>query len=68
MGNINRKLSLKGCWRMVNAIQNAETPDGIRVRCQVAMEWLQKNDIITNDEYDELADAVAFLMRESYHM
>lgn len=64
---INTKLSLKGCWNMVNAIQNGKTPQEIRERCFVAEEWLTKNENISIEEYDELMMAVAYLRRESYH-
>ena len=64
----NRNLSLKGCWDMVNRIQLADTPEGIRNRCRVAEEWLLNNDVIDNDEYDDLMRAVAYLRSESYHM
>lgn len=64
---INTKLSLKGCWKMVNAIQNAESSTAIRERCRVAEEWLNANEIISNEEYDDLMIAVSFQYRESYH-
>lgn len=65
---INTRLSLKGCWAMVNAIQNADTPQGIRERCGIAEEWLKANEVIDSDQYDELMMTVAYLHRESYHM
>lgn len=64
---INRTLSVKGCWAMVNNIQKARTPEELRERCGIAEEWLKANDVITNDEYDDLMMTVAFLYRESYH-
>ena len=63
---INTKLSLKGCWKMVNAIQNAETPQEIRRRCRIAEEWLRANEMISIDAFDELMNTVAYLHRESY--
>lgn len=64
---VNRQLSVKGCWNMVNAIQGGRTPQEIRERCNIAEEWLTQNEVISNDQYDELMMAVAFLYRESYH-
>ena len=63
---INRTLSLSGCWKMVNAIQNATTPELIRERCHIAKLWLDNNDIISNLDYDELMESVAYLERETY--
>ena len=65
---LNRKLSLTGCWKMVNNIQLAETPEGIRERCRIAEKWLTANQVISTEEYDELMTAVAYWHRESYHM
>ena len=65
---INRKLSLKGCWKMVNKIQLAATPEGIRARCRVAQEWLDANQIISTEEYDELMQAMSYQFRESFHV
>lgn len=65
---VNTKLSPSGCWKMVNAIQNADTPEGIRFRCAVAAEWLTKNEVISIDEYNDLMNTVAYLCRESYRM
>lgn len=65
---VNTKLSLNGCWKMVNAIQNADTPEGIRERCRIAGEWLTANEIITMEQYDDLMNTVAYLCRESYRM
>lgn len=65
---INRRLSLRGCWRMVNAIQNGETPKEIRNRAGIASEWLKANEVISIEDFDELMDTVAYLVRESYQM
>ena len=65
---INKRLSLRGCWRMVNAIQNGDTPKEIRQRAGIAAEWLKANEVIDEDQFDELMDTVAYLVRESYHM
>ena len=64
---INRRLSARGCWRMVNAIQNGRTPEEIRERCTVAEEWLDANEIIDNETYNSLMMTVSYLYRESYH-
>ncbi len=64
---INTKLSVNGCWKMVNAIQNGKTAEEIRSRCAIAEQWLKGNEIISNSEYDELMDTVAYFYRESYH-
>ena len=66
--NINRNLSVGGCWKMVNAIQNGRTPEEIRDRAATAEQWLMANDVIDNDTYDDLMNTVAYLVRESYHM
>lgn len=65
---INRRLSLKRCWDMVNRIQKANTPQDIRRRCQIAEEWLTANEVISIDEYDALMMAVAYIHRETYHI
>lgn len=64
--NINRTLSLNGCWKMVNAIQNAKSNEAIRERCHIAILWLENNDVISNSDYDELMETVAYLERETY--
>lgn len=65
---INTGLSLNGCWKMVNAIQNGRTPQEIRERCAIAVDWLNANKVINFDEYDDLMMAVSYLYRESYHI
>lgn len=65
---INKKLSVSGCWKMVNAIQNGKTPEEIRSRCRIAEEWLNENEIIDNDTYNSLMMTVSFIHRESYHL
>lgn len=64
---INKRLSLRGCWRMVNAIQNGDTPKEIRQRAWIAAEWLKANEVISIDDFDELMDTVAFWVRASYN-
>lgn len=64
---INPRLSVKGCWKMVNAIQNASTPKEVRERCDIAEEWLVANTVITSEEYNDLMMTVTYLFRESYH-
>ena len=56
---INRNLSLKGCWRMVNNVDEIW-------KANIAEEWLTNNDVITNEEYDELMIALSYLVREIY--
>ncbi len=63
---INTKLSLRGCWEMVNRIQNARTPEGIRERCEIASNWLYANEVISNSDYDDLMRTVSYLYRMSY--
>lgn len=53
---------------MVNAIQNGKTPEEIRQRCAIAMNWLDENEVIDNDTYNDLMMTVSWLLRESYHM
>ena len=65
---INTRLSLNGCWAMVNRIQTATTPESIRERCKVAEEWLTANEIISTEDYNELMRAVSYLHMESYHL
>lgn len=65
---INKNLSLKGCWKMVNAIQNGKTPVEIRERCDIAEKWLVENEVINIDEYNDLMMAVSYLWRESFHI
>ena len=63
---INKRLSLKGCWDMVNRIQLAGTQKGIRERCKIAEEWLVANEVIDTEDFDELMMEVSYLFRESY--
>ena len=65
---INVKLSLKKCWEMVNRIQLAKSPEEIRERCSIAKKWLIANEVIDNEQYDELMNAVAYESRESYRL
>lgn len=65
---INTKLSLKGCWRMVNAIWNGKTPEEILRRCNVATEWLNANEIIDAEQYNDLMMAVSMQYREAYRL
>ena len=65
---INTKLSLKGCWEMVNRIQLAHTPEEIRKRASIAGEWLKANEVVSNAEYDDLMMAVSYIVRESYNI
>ena len=65
---INKNLSVDGCWRMVNAIQNGKTPHEIRERCRIAEEWLKANEVIDNDQYNDMMMTVAYLHRESHHI
>lgn len=65
---VNKNLSLKRCWEMVNRIQRGKTPEEIRERCHIAEKWLKENQIISTEEYDDLMMTVAYLHRESYHM
>lgn len=55
-----KSLNLSQCWRMVNRIANLE-------HVEIAKEWLLKANI-TNEEYDELMDAVACISRELYRI
>ena len=64
---INTQLPLKRCWDMVNRIQLGRSAEEVRERCAIAEAWLNANEVITNDEYDALMMAVAYLNRESYH-
>lgn len=65
---INKRLSTSACWGMVNRIQLGKTPDEILERCHIAETWLVANEVISNDDFDAMMDAIAFMHRESYHM
>lgn len=52
---------------MVNAIQGGKTPAEVRERCRIAEEWLNANEVINNEQYDDLMMTVAYLHRDSYH-
>lgn len=56
---INTKLSLKRCWDMVNRVQNFE-------QAAIAEQWLMANEVISNEEFDELMNALSFIYRELY--
>lgn len=64
---INRRLSLAGCWGMVNRIESASDPNEVRRRCIIAEEWLKANIVISDDDFDDLMRAVSYIYRESYH-
>jgi hypothetical protein len=65
---INTRLSVAGCWKMINAIQNGKSPEEVRDRCYIAEKWLKANEVIDNDQYDDMMMTVAYLHRESYHI
>lgn len=64
--DINRTLSAGGCWKMVNRIQLGGTRAEIRKRADVAMQWLDANEVITADEYNDLMMTVSYLVRETF--
>lgn len=64
---INKNLSERGCWKMVNAIQYGRTPKEVRERCNIAEQWLAANEVISNAVYDSLMMTISYLYRESYH-
>ena len=55
-----KSLNLSQCWAMVNRIANLD-------HVEIAKAWLLKANI-TNEEYNELMDAVAYLSRELYRI
>jgi hypothetical protein len=61
MKKVNTKLSVQGCWKMVNTANTRE-------RIAIAEIWLRENEVITNDEYNDLMMALSYLSRELYHM
>lgn len=56
---VNPKLSLKGCWAMVNRVNTLE-------KLHIAKQWLKVNELITNDEYNDLMMALSYISRELY--
>ena len=56
---INPKLSLKGCWTMVNRVGNFE-------KLNIAYNWLRANEVITNEEYNDLMMTLSYISRELY--
>lgn len=56
---INPKLSLKGCWEMVNRVNALE-------KLHIAEQWLKANEVITNEEYNDLMMALSYISRELY--
>ena len=64
---INPNLSIKGCWRLVNAIQNGKTSKEIRERAMIAQDWITANNNIDIDTYNDMMDSIAYLIRESYN-
>ena len=65
---INKKLSVRGCWAMVNAIQNGKTPQEIRERCDIAEKWLLANENLDVDTFDDMMRTIAYLYNESSHV
>lgn len=64
--DINVNLSVKGCWRLVNGIQNGKTPAEIRERASIAEEWITANKNLDIDTYNDMMESIAYLIRESY--
>lgn len=64
--DINVNLSVKGCWRLVNGIQNGKTPAEIRERASIAQDWITANKNLDIDTYNDMMDSIAYLIRESY--
>ena len=64
--DINVNLSVKGCWRLVNGIQNGKTPAEIRERASIAEEWITANKNLDIDTYNDMMNSIAYLIRESY--
>ena len=64
--DINVNLSVKGCWRLVNGIQNGKTPAEIRERASIAEEWITANKNIDIDTYDDMMHTICYLINESY--
>lgn len=56
---VNRNLSLKGCWLIVNTAETLE-------ECKIAYNWIYDNEVITNDEYDDLMITLSYKTREAY--
>ena len=69
---VNTKISIKRLWNLVNAVQNGKTPQEIRERAAVAEEWISHNEAINKgkrfDIADDMMNALAYLVRESYHI
>lgn len=56
---VNPKLSVKGCWKMVNSVDSL-------VKARIAEQWLKQNEVIENLEYNDLMMALSYLTRELY--
>lgn len=56
---VNKNLSLKGCWTMVNRVNTLE-------KMKIAEHWLKLNEVISNDEYNDLMMALSYIGRELY--
>ena len=56
---VNTKLSLKGCWEMVNRVDTLE-------KATVAINWLENNELLSNEDYNDLMMALSWIMRELY--
>ena len=54
---INKKLSLKGCWAMVNRVDTIE-------KANIAESWLRENELLSNEDYDDLMMALTYLYRD----
>lgn len=66
--DVNVNLSVKGCWRMVNAVSGGKSKEEILERCKIAEEWLRENVVISNLEYNDLMMALSYQRREAYRM
>lgn len=61
-----KKYSVNELWAFVNRVET-DTPEETRRRAGLAMQVLDKCDYLDIDTYNDMMDAIAYLVRESYH-
>lgn len=61
-----KKYSVNDLWAFVNRIET-DVSEETRRRANLAMQVLDKCDYLDIDTYNDMMDAIAYLVRESYH-
>lgn len=61
-----KKYSANELWDFIGRIET-DTPEETRRRAELAVKVLDRCDYLDIDTYNDMMDAIAYLVRESYH-